>query len=367
MKFKEMSVSDRTIAALDELGYFDATEVQERAIPLIMQGRDILVRSQTGTGKTAAFGIGIVELMLKDKMKKALVMAPTRELALQITKEVRSISRHHRLNVYAIYGGQDMFGQTRLLKQGYDIVVATPGRLLDHFRRGNLDLAEFSIVILDEADRMLDMGFKEDIDEILRQVYHGKQMMLFSATFDKNVKSIINNYMRSPEWVEVGEEKVGTIKEEFIEVSRKDKMRKLEEIIKKDPNSRMIVFVATQRCAEFVCFKLNQYHINARDLHGGKKQNQRERIMRGFKEGEFNVLVATDVASRGLHIDNVAHIINYDKANDNETHTHRIGRTGRMGKEGKATTFVDVEIPPVADYKNISYGRRRNNNRVFRR
>lgn len=347
MNFRAMRVSDKTAAALDQMGYLEATEVQEKTIPLILQGEEVVIRSQTGTGKTAAFGIGIIEIIANDKYKKALILAPTRELTLQISKELRAIAKNHRMNIYAIYGGQDIYPQERMLRSGFEIVVATPGRLLDHFRRGTLKLSEFNIVILDEADRMLDMGFMEDMEKILKEVSKTRQMMLLSATIDRQVKSIANRFMQSPTLIEVGTEgKVETIAEEFVQTSRAEKYGKLKEIISNNANIRTIIFVATQRCTEFVCRRLNQDGIPARDLHGGKRQNQRERIMQAFKQGEFNILVATDVASRGLHIEDISHIINYDRANTADTHTHRIGRTGRMGKEGKAITFVETDPLP---------------------
>lgn len=344
MKFNEMGVSAKTIAALEEMKYIDATEVQEKSIPLILQGEELVVRSQTGTGKTAAFGIGIIEIIASDKNKKALVLAPTRELALQITKELRSIARNHHMNIFAVYGGQDIHGQERLIRQGFEIIIATPGRLLDHFNRGNINLAEFNIVVLDEADRMLDMGFKDDIDSILDKVNEQRQMLLFSATIDNRVKLIANSYMNAPSLIEAGSEgKVETIEEETIHMPRAEKYRRLRDILSGETASRTIIFVSTQRCAEYLCNRLNEDGIVARDLHGGKSQNQRERVMHAFKEGKFNILVATDVASRGLHIEDISHIINYDVANDPETHTHRIGRTGRMGKEGKAITFIETD------------------------
>lgn len=351
-----MGISERTSSALAEMSYVEATEVQEKSIPLILQGEEIIVRSQTGTGKTAAFGIGLIEIISKDKTKKALILAPTRELVIQITKELRSIAKNHRMGVYAIYGGQGMEGQVSLLRRGYDIIVATPGRLLDHVRRGTLNLGLMNCIVLDEADRMLDMGFKEDIDTILDQVSKTKQMMLFSATIDQRIREISGSYMKTPEIVEIGPEgKVETIEEEFIELTRKEKIQKLHEIIARETSSRTIVFVGTKKAAEFVCHRLMDNGMDARFLHGGKTQSQRERTLRDFREGRFRILVATDVAARGLHIEEVSHIISYDKAMSHDTHTHRIGRTGRMGKSGKAITFVETDPLPAFDY---SKGRR---------
>jgi ATP-dependent RNA helicase DeaD len=348
MKFKEMTISSRTISALDEMGYVDATEVQEKSIPLILQGEDIIVRSQTGTGKTAAFGIGLIELLAKDKGKKSLILAPTRELALQITKELRSLSTNHRMHIFAIYGGTGMGGQIALLRKGFDILVATPGRLLDHIERGNLRLDSTNIIVLDEADRMLDIGFKPDIDRILSMANPERQVLLFSATVDGRIKSIAREYMNEPELIEIGPVgKAVKIEETYIKLTRAEKLQKLKDILSQEPNSRTIVFVGSKRDVEFVCYNLNRNNIEAQYLHGGKSQTQRERVVRGFQEGRFRILIATDVAARGLHIDDVNHVINYDKADSEETHTHRIGRTGRMGSTGRATTFVELDpLPP---------------------
>lgn len=347
MKFKELSISDKTLEALTMLGYTDATEVQEKAIPLVLQGEEVLVRSQTGTGKTAAFGIALVEILSKEPNRKALILAPTRELAVQITKELRGIAKTHRMRIYAIYGGQDMRPQIQLIKGGYDILVATPGRLLDHVRQKVLDLSVIGYAVLDEADRMLDMGFKEDVDNILSQINHQRQILLFSATIDARIKEIASTYMNSPEVIEIGEHgKAESIEEEFINLPRKDKMQKLIDIITKETDCKIIVFASTKHAVEFVCRKLNIAGIKARYLHGGKSQNQRERTLKDFQDGFFNILVATDVAARGLHIEEVSHIINYDRAQSHDTHTHRIGRTGRMGKKGKAITFVETDYTP---------------------
>ncbi len=343
-----MTISQRTLSALDEMGYVDATEVQEKAVPLLLQGEDIIVRSQTGTGKTAAFGIGLIEIISKDRGKKGLILAPTRELVVQITKEIRSIAQNHKLHIFAVYGGAGMGGQTAALRRGFDILVATPGRLLDHVQRGTLKLSYSNIIVLDEADRMLDIGFKRDIDRIMGMTSRERQVLLFSATIDARIKQISSQYMASPATVEVGPVgKVQKIKEEYISLSRADKLQRLKEILMREPVSRTIVFAASKRGVEKVCKKLNEHQIEARYLHGGKSQSQRERVVRDFQEGRFRILIATDVASRGLHIDDVNHVINYDKADSDDTHTHRIGRTARMGNSGKATTFVETDpLPP---------------------
>jgi len=347
MKFDEMSISSRTIDALEEMGYSEATEVQEKSLPLILQGEDLLVRSQTGTGKTAAFGIGLIEILSKDKGKKALILTPTRELASQVCNELRAIAKNHKMSVFAIYGGQGMGGQISHLRRGVDIIVATPGRLLDHVRQGTVHLGSVNIIVLDEADRMLDMGFKPDIDRILERASKDKQMLLFSATLDNEIKRISRDYMAAPVLIEIGAVgKVEKIDERFINLSRAEKLDRLKEILRQEPNSRTIVFVGSKRNVEKVCKKLNQEGIAAKYLHGGRTQGQRERAVREFQEGAFRILVATDVAARGLHIDEVAHVINYDQADSDDMHTHRIGRTARMGAEGRATTFVETDPLP---------------------
>ncbi|MFH0738104.1 MAG: DEAD/DEAH box helicase [Candidatus Micrarchaeota archaeon] len=357
MKFKEMSISARTGSALDEIGYIDATEVQEKAIPLILQGEDVIVRSQTGTGKTAAFGIGLIEVISKDKTKKGLILAPTRELALQITQELRSIAKNHGMHIIAIYGGAGMGNQISAIRRGFDILVATPGRLLDHVQRGSLKLHYTNIIVLDEADRMLDIGFKHDIDRIMGMVSRERQVMLFSATIDARIKEMSSEYMNMPAVIEVGSVgKVQKIQEQFISLSRAEKLQKLKDILLQEPTSRTIVFVASKRGVEHVCRKLNGENVEARYLHGGKSQSQREHAVKDFQEGKFRILIATDVAARGLHIDDVNHVINYDKADTEDMHTHRIGRTARMGASGKATTFVEIDPLPKKQHRGRGGG-----------
>jgi superfamily II DNA/RNA helicase len=347
MNFKDMSISARTLSALDEMGYNQATEVQEKAIPLVLQGEDVIVRSQTGTGKTAAFGIGLIEIISRDRSKKGLILAPTRELAQQITSELRSIAKSHDMHIFAVYGGAGMGAQKAALRRGYDILVATPGRLLDHVKQGNLRLSGANIIVLDEADRMLDIGFKPDIDRIMGMTSRERQVLLFSATVDARIKSITKEYMAVPELIEIGPVgKVVKITEESIHLAREEKLDKLREILLREPQSRTIVFVRSKRAVDHVCRKLVREGIDARSIHGDKSQGQRERAVRDFQEGRTRILIATDVAARGLHIDDVHHVINYDVADTEDTHTHRIGRTGRMGASGKATTFIETNPLP---------------------
>lgn len=344
MKFRDMSISNRTIDALKDMRYDEPTEVQEKTIPLILEDKEVVVRSKTGSGKTAAFGIGLIELISKDRTKQGLVMVPTRELAIQITKELRDLAKRHRMDIYAIYGGQSIDTQISFLRRGFNIVIGTPGRMLDHIRRGTIRLDNVNWVVLDEADLMLDMGFEEDINAILDETNKEKRLFLFSATIDHKIKSISYRYMQTkPVFVEVGSEDVEEIIERTIVTERRKKLGKLIKILKENPRKRIIIFVATKRSVEYVHDKLNENHINASYLHGDKTQKHREKTIHGFKKGHFNILVATDVASRGLHIENVDIIINFDQANTGDIHKHRIGRTGRMGKTGEAITFKETD------------------------
>ncbi|MBD3210056.1 DEAD/DEAH box helicase [Candidatus Micrarchaeota archaeon] len=347
MKFKEMGISGRTIGALKLMEYEDSTEVQEKAIPLILQGEDLMVRSQTGTGKTAAFGIGLIELLSKDRSKKGLILAPTRELASQICDELRSIAKNHRIGVFAVYGGQSMGRQISALRKGVDILVATPGRLLDHMRQRTVRLESINCIVLDEADRMLDMGFKPDIDKILGSTSSQKQVLLFSATLDSNIHKIARDYMQMPRTVEIGNAgKVERIDEKFIRLSRAEKFDRLKNILLQNPDAKKLVFLRSKRSVEHICRKLKKAGVEVQFLHGGKSQNQREKTVRGFQEGSFRILIATDVAARGLHIDDVSHVINYDQADSDDMHTHRIGRTARNGNDGSAITFIETDPLP---------------------
>ncbi|MDO8428876.1 MAG: DEAD/DEAH box helicase [Candidatus Diapherotrites archaeon] len=356
MKFKDMNLSKPTLSALDSLNFFEPTEVQAQTIPLLLNGEELIVRSQTGTGKTAAFGIALIEQVIADKKRKGLVLAPTRELAIQITKDLRAIGINHGIRVYAVYGGDSIHQQIGVLRKGFDIVVATPGRLLDHSKRGTINLSHFSVIVLDEADRMLDMGFRDDLNLILGSVSKVRQLMLFSATVDSGIQKIARTYMSNPSLVQVGDQvKVENTEEIMIKLNRREKFDALTKILHQEPESRTIIFVSTKKSAEYLTQKLYESHVKAQYLHGGLVQNKRERIVRNFSEGAFRILIATDVASRGLHIEDVAHIINYDEARDPETHLHRIGRTGRMGAKGKATTFIELDKLPE---RNFSRGGR---------
>jgi len=342
MRFDEMNLRQQTVDALRKMKYESPTEVQEKVIPLILNGGNVVVRSKTGTGKTAAFGIGIIERLVGGTAKKALVLAPTRELSVQIHKELKAIASNYPLKLSLVYGGVSINPQIDELRRGVDILIATPGRLLDHMERRTVSLHEFNLVILDEADRMLDMGFRDQMNDIMGQVPKERTVILLSATLDGEIMKIASNYMGSSEVVEIGEkDKPEAIHEHFVEVARMEKVPKLREILREHSQTKCLIFTSTKFFADKLAYRLADSGFRANAIHGDMSQAAREHVMQKFRDGQVRVLVATDVAARGLHIDDVGLIVNYDKAIDADTHLHRIGRTGRMGLEGKAITFVD--------------------------
>lgn len=347
MKFSDLKLSQRTIKSLGEYGYHEPTPVQEKAIPKIIEGKNLVVRSQTGTGKTAAFGVGIIERIIAGKTNKALILTPTRELAMQVCTELRGICQAHQLKVYSVYGGQPIQFQIRDLKKRYEILVATPGRLLDLCARRKVDLLQFNAIVLDEADHMLDLGFKRDVFKILNTLPKEKLMLLFSATIDQNVKSIVSHHMPEAENIAVGEMKiVSSIKEEQIELPHGEKFPKLQEILTKYNGKKILVFSRTKRCVVMLKEKLEKQGFEGIGmLQGDMPQPRRSKVLTRFRENRLSILIATNVASRGLHIDNVDLIVNYDEAEDKETHLHRVGRTGRMGAVGKVITFISNDVP----------------------
>lgn len=348
MKFAELKLSAKTLRSIHELGYDEPTEVQVKSIPKIIAGKNLVVRSQTGTGKTAAFGIGLIERIAAGTTGKALVLVPTRELAIQVCEELRTLGLYHALGVRAAYGGQKMMFQIRDLQKSYDILVATPGRLVDLCNRGVVHLSRFNAVVLDEADHMLDIGFRKEVFGILSQLPRERLTLLFSATVDAEVRQIASRYVPDSELIEVGEMRtVSTIKEERIDIAHAEKVPKLVEILNSHKGSKALVFARTKRGVIRLRRRLEDSGIpNVGMLHGDMEQPKRTRMIARFKGNEVSILVATNVASRGLHIEDVGLIVNYDEAEDRETHLHRSGRTGRMGAEGKVITFVCNDSPP---------------------
>ncbi|MEW5744891.1 MAG: DEAD/DEAH box helicase [Nitrospirota bacterium] len=345
--FHDFGISDKLLVSLSDMGFEEPTPIQKAAIPPAMRGKDLIGQAQTGTGKTAAFGIPLIERCSSSPGERsrhpyALILTPTRELAVQVSEELNKMGARVGALTLPVYGGQSIELQIRSLKKGVDIVAGTPGRLLDHIQRKTLVLGEIKAVVLDEADEMLNMGFIEDIEKILGSIPEERQTMLFSATMPKEILAIAKNYMKKPAHVSVdaGEMVVAKIKQVFYEVRDEDKVKALTRLLDVEGPSLTLVFCHTKREVDEVAGKLQQMGYPAGALHGDLTQSQRDEMMRKFKGGDIDVLVATDVAARGLDIPDVSHVINFSIPQDPEGYIHRIGRTGRAGKSGIAITFV---------------------------
>ncbi|MBX6352361.1 MAG: DEAD/DEAH box helicase [Thermoflavifilum sp.] len=340
--FQDMGLSRKVQQAIDEMGYEEPSPIQAACIPLILEGKDVIGQAQTGTGKTAAFGIPVIERVTSENRVQALVLAPTRELAIQVAGEFRKIGKYKRVRTLPIYGGQSIGHQIRALQQGVHVVIGTPGRVLDHIRRGTLKLNHVRMVVLDEADEMLDMGFIEDIEAILRETPETRQTLLFSATFPAEVKRLALRYMNAPEHVTInrGEVTVPLTDQVYYKVLERNKLESLCRIIDSEEVSLGIIFCRTKRGVDELVEALLARGYLVDGLHGDLSQAQRDRVMKRFRNGDIELLVATDVAARGIDVENVTHVINYDIPQDPESYVHRIGRTGRAGKRGLAITLV---------------------------
>jgi len=329
--------------AITELGFEEATPIQAQSIPIALAGSDLIGQAQTGTGKTAAFGIPLISKIDREDDKiLALIMAPTRELAIQVAEEIGKLSRFKGLRSLAIYGGQDIGRQIRGLKKKPQIIIGTPGRLLDHINRKTIRLDDVQTVVLDEADEMLDMGFMEDIQSILKLVPEERQTMLFSATMPANIQRLAQQFLRNPQHVSVIPKQISAplIDQAYIEVPERQKFEALSRLIDMESPELAIVFGRTKRRVDELAEALQKRGYSSDGLHGDLSQNQRDAVMRKFRDGSIDVLVATDVAARGLDVSGVSHVINFDLPQDPESYVHRIGRTGRAGKEGTAWSFV---------------------------
>jgi ATP-dependent RNA helicase DeaD len=341
--FAEFDLEPRILQAITELGFEESTPIQDQAIPIAMAGRDLIGQAQTGTGKTAAFGIPLISKISKEEEKiMALIMTPTRELAIQVAEEIGKIARFKGIRSLAIYGGQDISRQIRSLKNKPQIIIGTPGRLLDHINRKTIRLNDVQTVVLDEADEMLDMGFMDDIQSILKLVPAERQTMLFSATMPANIQKLAHQFLNNPEHVSVIPKHVTAplIDQAYIEVPERQKFEALSRLIDMESPELAIVFGRTKRRVDELSEALQKRGYSADGLHGDLSQNQRDAVMRKFRDGSIDVLVATDVAARGLDVSGVTHVINFDLPQDPESYVHRIGRTGRAGKEGTAWSFV---------------------------
>ncbi|MCI5141203.1 MAG: DEAD/DEAH box helicase [Candidatus Electrothrix sp. ATG1] len=343
MIFTEFGFKPSIVAAIKKCGYTTPTDIQQQAMPHLVQGRDLLGLAQTGTGKTAAFVLPTLQQLdgKPGKKIKALILTPTRELAEQVHENIQTLSHGTRLQSCTVYGGVSKNSQIQRLKKGVDIVVACPGRLLDHLQAKDIDLSSVEILILDEADQMCDKGFLPDIRRILKQVPQQRQSMVFSATMPREIRRFVDEILSDPVTVRVDYEKpAATIKHALFQVAQDQKTVLLKHILQNEKITTSLIFTRTKHKAKNLARQLQRFGFRATSLQGNLSQNQRRKAMDGFKSGEFNILVATDIAARGIDVSGISHVINYDVPDTVETYTHRVGRTGRAQQTGEAYTFA---------------------------
>lgn len=343
MPFASLGLEPRLLSGVAALGYATPTPIQEQAIPEVLAGRDVVGVAQTGTGKTAAFVLPVLQRTPRRAGVRTLIVTPTRELALQIGEVVRGASRGTGHHYAVVFGGVGIQPQIQKLRRGVDVVIACPGRLLDLVGRGAVDLSRVDTVVLDEADRMLDMGFWPDVRRILSLLPETRQNLLFSATMDPQVVKIVDSILREPVRVEVAPptKPVDRIAQALFPVARSQKTDLLVSMLKSGAHGRTLVFTRTKHRADRLARQLSRAGVNSSAIHGGRSQSQRQTALEGFKRGRHDVLVATDVASRGIDVDEVTHVVNYDMPNTAEDYVHRIGRTARAGATGTAISFID--------------------------
>ncbi|HNB21086.1 MAG TPA: DEAD/DEAH box helicase [Candidatus Melainabacteria bacterium] len=339
-------MSKPVLAALQEAGISEPTTIQRRTIGLILDGNNLLASAETGSGKTAAFGLPIVECLQEPGDKpRALVLVPTRELALQVSTQFKLFSKNLKLKVVTLYGGAGMDQQLRSLRGNVDIIVATPGRLNDYIERKAVDLSKVEMLVLDEADRLLDLGFMPQVRRIISKVNKERQTLMFSATIDDRIGRLSNEFSEDPIIVKVNNERVdaATVEQQFVHVTEFNKDALLLKLLSDFGAEAVLVFTRTKRKAGWVSDRLQDAKVVAEEIHGDLSQSQRERALKKFRTGEISVLVATDVAARGLDIPTISHVVNYDLPDTPEDYVHRIGRTGRAGKSGTAVSFISEE------------------------
>jgi len=355
--FADLGLTAPMLKALSDAGYQRPTPIQAQAVPLALKGRDLIGLAMTGTGKTAAFVIPIIERLLGGpKRTRALILTPTRELCVQVEESFRKYGKHSGLGVIPVYGGVGYDPQVKALRAGVDVVVATPGRLLDHLEKQNVVLDEIEVLVLDEADRMLDMGFAPQINRIVAQLHSYRQTLLFSATMPPEVEALARKYLRKPAVVQVGRRSgAATTVQHFVYPCPKDKKTSLlVELLKKETLGSVLVFTRTKHGADRVVKALEKAGINAGAMHADKTQGQRTKALEDFRKGKLRVLVATDIAQRGLDISGISHVINYDVPQQAEDYVHRIGRTGRAATTGDAYTFMCAdEIAMVRSIERV--------------
>lgn len=352
MLFKDLDIIEPIQKALTEAGYINPTPIQEQSIPSLLNGKDFLGCAQTGTGKTAAFAIPVLQNIVQNKKKsdksrtiRALILAPTRELAIQIEENFALYSKHINIKNTVIFGGVSQKPQTRILGEGVDVLIATPGRLLDLINQKYIDLSNVKHFVLDEADRMFDMGMVHDVKRIIAKLPKVRQNLLFSATMPSEVKSLVNSILKNPVKVEVApvSSTIDTITQGVYFVTKKDKRSLLVHLLKDESIKSLLVFSRTKYGANNIVKDLTKTGTESQAIHGNKSQNARQLALSNFKEGKIRVLVATDIAARGIDVDGLTHVINYDLPDVPETYVHRIGRTGRAGHSGIAISFCDAD------------------------
>ena len=349
MLFNQLGLSAELLRAVEEQGYTEATPIQRKAIPHILEGHDILAGAQTGTGKTAAFTLPMLQRLQKKvdgpRRIRALILTPTRELAAQVNESVHTYGKYHAIRSMEIYGGVSPRPQITKINRGVDVVIATPGRLLDHVRQGNINLSAVEMFVLDEADRMLDMGFIRDIKQIIKQLPRERQNMLFSATFSQEIRELAGKLLNSPTEIQVAQRNttVDRVKQLVLPVDKLRKRELLSEQIGRGNWRQVLVFTRTKHGANRLTKQLNIDGIETVAIHGGKGQGARTKALRDFKAGKVRVLVATDIAARGLDIDKLPHVVNFELPHVPEDYIHRIGRTARAGHDGTAVSLVCID------------------------
>ena len=365
MKFTELEINEQLLQGIEEMGFVEMTEIQERAIPQLMMGGDLIGKSQTGTGKTVAFAIpAITKLDPSIKKVQVLVLCPTRELAVQVSDEFRKVIKYQKgVKVLPIFGGASIEGQIRDLKSGVQIVVGTPGRVMDHMRRKTLKLSDVSMVVLDEADEMLNMGFREDIELILDEIDHDIQTVLFSATMPKPILKIAETYQKDPVMIEISPKTMvaTSIEQKYFNISDHHKFEALTRLLDVYKPQRSLIFCNTKKYVDEITDDLKKLGYSVDKIHGDMRQMSRMAVLKDFSRGKLNILVATDVAARGIDVDDVDIVFNYDVPDNEEYYVHRIGRTGRAGKSGISLTLArsrdQFRLKKITDYTKKSIER----------
>jgi ATP-dependent RNA helicase DeaD len=359
LNFDEFRLKHAVLQGVKEAGFSEPTEVQAETIPLFLQGEDLAVQAKTGTGKTAAFALPLLQLInAHERSIRALIVVPVRELGQQVAKEIGLLGKHTGIHAVCVYGGQSINVQLHALSKKPQIVVGTPGRLIDLFQRRELDFSKTEFVVLDEADKMFEMGFREDVEFILKQLPEKRQTLLFSATMNPDIKHLAKRFMRIPVEINLSQDTltVEGVKQYYVMVNPRKRVSALLEVMQKQRISKGVIFCQTKRTVDWLSRELHKRRVQSLALHGDFSQAQREKTLELFKHGKSSLLIATNVASRGLHIEDISHVINFELPEEDETYIHRIGRTARKGQTGTAITFLTnlVELKRLQHIQQIA-------------